>query len=139
MNIITPKTLAGLLPCANGYILLISVVILGAIATSIAVALLFLGVGDSKNAISFQQSERAKAAVNGCAEEILEQIRENSSFAGSGNLAISGNSCDYTIINTGGETRSITVSSTASSVTRRASITITALNPQIVATWQETP
>ena len=139
MNIITPKTLPGQQPCANGYILLISVVILGAIATAIAVALLFLGSGDSKNAISHQQSEQAKSAVNACMEEALEQIRESTVFTGTNSIVINNGVCTYTVTNTGGQNRTITASSTVSGVTRRATVSVTAINPKIIASWQETP
>lgn len=139
MNMITPKISSGRPPCANGYILLISVVILGAIATAIATALLFLGAGDSKNAISHQLSEQAKAGVNACAEEALEQIRENTNFSGTNSISINSGICAYSVTNTGGQNRTITASSTVGTVTRRATISVTAINPKIIATWQETP
>ena len=139
MNTITPKTSSGQLHYAKGYVLLISVIIVGAIAASIAVALLYLGAGDSKNAISHQQSERAKAAANACAEEALEQIRANGNFSGTGNISLNGGSCVYNVINTGGTTRSITASSTVSGVSRRAAISVTAISPVLTVTWQETP
>ena len=139
MNITTLKISSDQPHCAKGYVLLISVIIVGAIAVSIAVSLLFLGVGDSKNAISHQWSEQSKAGVNACAEESLQQIRSNINFTGTGNLNINNGTCTYTVANTGGSTRSIVVSSTVSSINRRVTITISALNPKIVATWQETP
>lgn len=139
MNIITPKTSSGQPPCANGYILLISVVIVGAIATSIAVALLYLGAADSKNAISHQFSDKAKATVNMCAEEGLEQLRNNINFVGANNLDLNGGICTYTVVNTGGNTRLVTASSTVGSVIRRVNISVSSLNPTITANWQETP
>lgn len=139
MNIITPKISSGQRHYANGYILLISVIIVGAIATAIAVGLLYLGAGSSKNAISHQQSEKAKAAANACAEEALEQIRLNQNYSGSGNISINGGMCEYSVINTGGQNRAIDVSSTMDAVSRRVFITVTAIMPKIIATWQETP
>lgn len=139
MNTITPKILPGPPPCANGYILLISVIIVGAIATSVAVALLFLSAADSKNAISHQQSEQAKATANACAEEALEQIRTDKNFTGTNSIALNNGLCTYTIANTGGQTRSIISSSTVSNVTRRLSVSVTAINPIIIMAWQETP
>lgn len=133
------KPLADQPPCANGYVLLISVIILGAIATSIAVTLLFLGSGDSKNAISHQQSEFAQATVNACAEEALEQIRSSTSFTGTNNISINNGSCTYAVTNTGGETRLVTASSTVDGINRHVSIIITAINPKLVVSWQEIP
>jgi len=114
-------------------------VILGAIATAIAAALLFLGSGDSKNAISHQSAEQAKAAANACAEEALEQIRANINFSGIGSLAVNGGNCTYNVANTGGQTRTIAASSTVGTVTRRATVNVTAINPKIIAAWQEVP
>lgn len=137
MNIITPKTLEVRPPCAKGYILLISVIIVGAIATSVAVALLFLGAGGSKSAISYQFSNQAKAGVNACVEAALEQIRENASYTGIGSLSFGGGSCTYTVA--GSLPKTITASSTFSGVVRRVTVTVSAVNPIISSTWQELP
>jgi len=73
-----------------------------------------------------------------CAEEALEQIRESDSFTGTNNVTIDSQSCSYTVTNTGGTTRSITANSTVNNITRRVSITITAISPSIVvSSWQE--
>ncbi len=137
MSIITPKTLAVRLPCAKGFILLISVIIVGAIAASVAIALLFLGTGGSKSAISYQSSNKAKAGVNTCVETALEQIRENTSYTGSGSLSINGGSCDYAV--TGILPKTVTASSTFSGVVRRVTVSVSAVNPTISSTWQELP
>jgi hypothetical protein len=139
MSIITHKTLLDQQHYANGYILLISVVIVGAIATSIAVALLFLGSADSKNAISHLNSDKAKASANACAEEALEQLRSNTGFVGANVVALNGGNCSYTVVNTGVNSRSVTVSSTVDGIVRRVGISVTALNPKITAVWQEVP
>ncbi|MFA5047434.1 MAG: hypothetical protein WC516_00145 [Patescibacteria group bacterium] len=138
MNINISKISSARPLCANGYILLISVVVIGAIATSIAVALLWFGSADSQNAISHRQSEQAKALVNACAEEALQQIRTDTSYLGNGSLSLADGSCVY-LVSGSVPNKLIVASSTVANVVRRVNITVSAVKPVITANWQEVP
>lgn len=125
---------------SKGYITLISVLIVGAVGTAIAISLILLGNSSSQNSFVIQQSAQAKGLANACAEEALEQIRESTLFTGTANLTLGQGSCTYTVTNTGGTNRGITTSGTVGTVIRKISITITAINPLIVvSSWQEIP
>jgi hypothetical protein len=122
----------------NGYVLLISVLIIGAVAVSIATALLVFGVGSSRTSLSIQQGVRARGLANACASEALQQIRDSTPFTGTSNLTLGQGTCSYTVTNTGGPNRTIISTGTVGTVVRKVKITITKINPQIVvATWQE--
>ena len=122
----------------KGYITLISVLVVGAVGTTIALSLLLLGNGASRTSFALQQSAQAKGLAKACAEEALEQIRESTLFAGSGNLTFGQDTCTYTVTNIGGVSRTVTASSTVGTIVRKVSISITAINPLILfSLWQE--
>ncbi len=124
----------------KGYITLISVLVVGAVGTSIALSLLLLGNGASRNSFALQQSAQAKGLANACAEEALEQIREATPFVGSGNLSLGQGTCNFTVTNTGGNNRTVTASGTVGTIIRKLTITISAIDPLIVvSSWQEVP
>lgn len=122
----------------SGYVTLLALLIVGAIGMSVGVALMLSGVGGLKNSGSYESAHKARALAMTCAEEALEVIRENSSFSGSNNLNLGGNTCNYTVTNTGGENRSIATSATVGTITSKVLVLIDAINPKInIASWQE--
>jgi hypothetical protein len=124
----------------NGYITLLSVLVVGAVGVAITVSLILLGLGSARTSLAWQQLHQAKALANACAEEALEQIREVTAFTGSGNLSLGLGSCTYIVASQGGENRTIVASGTADTAVRKVNITITAINPLIiVSSWQEIP
>ncbi len=121
-----------------GYITLLAVLVVGTITLTISVSTLLLGLGSSKTSFALEQSNLAKALANTCAEEALEEIRESTTFAGTGNIVFGSDTCTYSVINNGGDNRSITVSGTVGDITRKAQIALNAINPSIqITSWQE--
>jgi hypothetical protein len=58
-------------------------------------------------------------------------------FVGNSNMTLSKGNCSYTIVNTGGETRSINASATVSSSTQKMQAIISKINPKIIiSSWQ---
>jgi len=124
----------------KGYILLLSVLIIGVVAVAITVSVLLLGLNSSRSAYSFNRSGEARALVNTCAEEALEQIRLNSNYSGSQTINLGSGNCTFTVTNLGGQNRQIIASSTVGRVIRRVSISLNKVNPKVnIASWQETP
>lgn len=125
-------------PYNKGYTILISVLLIGAVGTSIVTSILLLGLGAAQSHFSLQQSYQAKALANLCAEEALQQIRSNTNFTGSNTLTIGSGSCSYTITNNGGQSRTITSLGTIGSIIRKNQILVSNINPQIqISSWQE--
>lgn len=122
----------------RGYVALLAVLISGAVATSIGLALLLAGVDGQRSAYVTQRSVQARGLMSACAEEALQAIYDNTGFTGSGNLNLGQGSCTYTVTNTGGSNRTITVSGTVNAVVRRAEVyvTIGALSISITS-WKE--
>jgi roadblock/LC7 domain-containing protein len=124
----------------QGFAILFSVLIVGAVGLFVASSLLLLGVDTHRTSFSVIQSSQALGLADACAEEALEQIFENNAYTETGNLTLSTGSRSYTITNTGGSTRSITTTGTVGTIVRKTTLTVTSILPTItVSTWQETP
>lgn len=122
----------------RGYVLLMSVLILGAVGIAITVSLLLFGTGNLSTLNYWQKSTQAKAITDGCTEEALQQIRDNSSYSGTVTTPVGSGSCTYAVENLGGNNRSVSVSGTDGIAVRRVSILIDQLNPQLnIAFWRE--
>ncbi len=122
----------------NGYIALISVIILGAIGLAIATSLLLLGLGSSRASYAIEQSDTAKALANACADQGLLRIKKEPSYSGTTNLNLGAGTCSYTIQNLGGESRIINASGTTGTIIRKVKISISAITPSInISSWQE--
>jgi len=122
----------------KGYVALITVLISGAIGVAIATSLLLLGLGSSRTSFALEQSNQAKALANACSEEALQQIRDSTPFTGTGSLTLGQGTCGYTVVNDGGENRTVTASGTVGTVVRKIKIIVNTINPAInLTSWQE--
>jgi len=122
----------------KGYVILLSVLIVGAIGLSVATTFLLLGVDSSRTGLDFLRGKQARSLADACAEEALQIIWGNNSYAGTSNLVIGSQACTYTVVNLGGTSREIDASATVAPATRKVKVLINQLNPQInVTSWQE--
>ncbi len=122
----------------RGYITLISVLVFGAVGTAIALSVILLGLGSSRTSFAWEQSNQAKALANACAEEALQQIRNLTSYTGSGNLSLGQGVCDYIVTTQGGENRTITALGEVGTITRNVEVIINTIEPAIELTsWRE--
>ncbi len=128
--------------CVNnnqkGYVILITVLVIGAVGVAIAASVLWLGLGNSKSSFTLEQSNQAKALANACSEEALQQIRDSTPFTGTGSLTLGQGYCSYTVTSQGSQNRTATASGTIGTVVRKVKVTIDKINPSInVTSWQE--
>lgn len=122
----------------NGFITLLSVLIIGALGTAITVSLLVFGIDSSKTSRALEQSYQSKALAYACSEEALQHIKDSTSFTGSGTLTLEQGTCTYTVTSQGGQNRTITASGTVGAVIQKTKIIIDRINPDIhIVSWQE--
>lgn len=122
----------------NGYITLLTMLIVGAASTAIAMTLLFTGIDAQRSSLMTQQSAQARAGARACGEEALQKIYENTSFVGNGNLTLDTATCTYTITSTGASTRTISSTGTVENVVRKVQIYVTINTSNIsITSWQE--
>ena len=122
----------------KGYIMLLSTLFLVAIGGVVAGSLILLGLGFSRSSLALDQSNQAKALANACVEEGLQQIQESVPFSGSASLTIGQGGCSYTVTKLTGQNRTIISSGTMGTITRKVSISIDKITPDInITSWQE--
>ena len=122
----------------KGFATLTSVLIIGALGTTLAVSLLLMGLASSQTSFAFIQSHQSKALADACMEEALERIRESTPFTGTGTLTLGAGSCAYTVTSGGSQNRTATSSGTVGSMLRKVKVTIDKITPLInVTSWQE--
>jgi type II secretory pathway component PulK len=122
----------------SGYVALLTVLMTGAIATAIALALLVSGVDSQRSALIGQQSKQARALAVACAEEALQQVHDNIAFAGTNTLNLGQGGCTYIVLVTAPTTRSIAVTANVGNVARKIQTyaTIGVSNISITS-WQD--
>lgn len=124
----------------KGYIGLISVLFVGVVGTVIATTVLLLGLAASRTSFVLVQSSQARAAADACAEEALQKIRDFVPFSGNGTLTLGQGGCNYTVSKLAGQNRTVVAAGFVGGLVRRVSISVTAINPQIIiSSWQEVP
>jgi hypothetical protein len=128
----------------NGYIALMTVILMGAIVSAITVTLLTLSIVYNKNSITYMKQQTARNYSDSCAEEALRIIRTKV-YTGSGSLDINGdsvNDCNYII---SGTQPNLTINtenipSPADGPKRKLQIVTTAVLPKIIIlSWNEIP
>jgi len=122
----------------NGFITLLSIIMVSAVGLSVILAISSAGINSIKTSRDLYKSNQAKALANACAEIALQNIRDDISYNGSGNLNIGGNNCSYAVFNQGGENRIIQAESSVSDSVSKIKILIDQINPKInTFLWQE--
>ena len=123
----------------DGYIFLLSVLFVSAIAVSVVGSYLMLSIASMKNGMTFQSSSQSLELAHTCAERGLLKLFEDSGYAGSETLNFTEGTCE--ILKTGGfgnENRTVCVEGISGAHTRRFEIIISALLPSIqIYSWQE--
>jgi len=122
----------------NGFITLLSIVVVSGVGLAVILAISLAGVNSIKTSGDLVKSNQAKALANACAETALQEIRDSAGFLGSGNLSLGDNDCSYVVSNTGGENRRVESIGTAGDIVRKVKVLVDAINPQInITSWQE--
>lgn len=117
----------------KGYIILISILIIGAVGTAIAVSVLLLGIAQARTSLTLDQSNEAMGLADACSEDALWQIRNDDTFTGAISYDYGDErTCDYTVANTGGENRTIQTTAQVKDVTRKSEILISQIDPEII-------
>lgn len=122
---------------SHGYVALLAILIVGAAATAVAVALLITGTDSQRATLITQQSAQARNLATACAEEALQQMHDNTAYTGTAPLTLGQGTCSYTVTNTGGSNRSITTTGTVGSVVRKLQIYVTITTSISITSWQE--
>jgi hypothetical protein len=123
-----------------GYIFLVSVLVIGVIASVTAASLLLLGWAAEQNGLLIMQSARAFEYANTCAERVIHQLRIDHSYGGNVSQVFDYGSCDIEPVGGSGVMqRTVCVAGHSGNAIRRLEIDIDQLYPSVVVrTWRET-
>ena len=119
--------------CYNkeGYVALVTMLIVSAIAVSLSITSLTIGLSSSRSSFSLEQSLQAYALSKSCLEEALKEMVDNNAFTGGTTIFLGQGSCTYLVINDGGDNRTIEATGSVSSSVRRLQVTTDAFTPSI--------
>lgn len=120
----------------NGFSTLLVVIIIGSVVTGLMIYITTTSLWSIKSSIADKNSMQADQIANACAELALEQMRENNSFTASNNATINNSSCNFTVTSGAGNNRTILVTGTVGSITRKIKITTNSFNPITVSSWE---
>jgi hypothetical protein len=122
----------------EGYIALLSVIVLGVVGASIMLSVVLSGIGALKTDLALQQGSQARTVASSCGEEALQKILETGTTTSSGNLAIASGTCLYTITSQSGSNITINATGLVGTITSKVKIVIATTSPSIVlSSWQE--
>lgn len=121
----------------DGYVAIISVLIIGALVIAVAITISLLSIGEGQSSLSLTSGEDSLQLAEGCMEDALLKIRANSAYAGGTITRPDGTSCSVTVSQSGAD-YTVTAQTTGTKhvrkiqavVNRGASITLTS--------WKET-
>jgi hypothetical protein len=124
----------------QGYIALISVLIISAVTLAIVVSISLLGVDELKSSLTYKKGNEAFAAASACLDEALYRLSQNSSYAGGSlpvpdvqcSIIISGSDPDF-IVETSGQ-------DIGTNYTRRIRTTVKKLGTSVkIVNYEEVP
>lgn len=122
----------------SGYVALLTVLIVGAVAVAAALVLVATSADSQRTALIAQQSKQARSLAVACGEEGLQAIRENIYYTGTASLTLGQGTCNYTIASTAISTRTITVVATVNNTSRKIQINVTIGTSNIsITSWQD--
>jgi len=111
----------------SGFIALMTVVLVGAVALIAAISASTIGLGELELSVSQTDGYEVRSVAEGCMEETLSQVRQNNGYGvgvGSTTQSLLGGVCTWSVIDEGGGIR--TIFALASSSENYAFIQITA-------------
>ncbi len=123
----------------SGYILLITILVIGAIASAILSSLMILGISANQVSFAVLQANQSLANAQACAEYGLMKLRQSPSYAGSEFITIGTDQCE--ILSVGGignNNRVLCAEGKVGDSVRRLEVVINQVLPQTkIYSWQE--
>lgn len=123
----------------KGFVALISILIIGAIVLTISIGLSLRSIGETNMSLGEQESHRALALANLCAEQALMKLENTLNYAGGEPVTIGSKSCDIlTISGSGNFNRTIKTQSVVSGYTKKVRVEVSQISPTMqITSWEE--
>ena len=122
----------------NGFVALISVIIVSAIVLSISIFVVLSNLNVSLSAFLVSQSEQARNLAKTCSEKAIFEILENSNYNGVNSYNFSQGSCDYEVINLTFNRKQINSTGQFRSIFRKDIVVIEVIDNNLnIISWQD--
>lgn len=123
----------------SGYVFLISVLVIGAIAAATTISLLLLAGAAQRSAAATQQAVQASENARSCAERTIRALRANLAEAGESIISLQQGSCSIQAIGgSGNGPRTVCVQGRSGDAVRRLEVQVEKLFPAvIISQWRE--
>lgn len=122
-----------------GFIALISVLIMSALALLLGIGVLTRAFEESSIQDAQWYAARAEAAATYCAEAALMKLKSSQTYAGNETLIMNGDTCRIRAVGgSGNSNRTIQATSTVMGANRNIAITVQQIDPVLqVSSWQD--
>jgi len=123
----------------KGFIALISVLIIAALVLAISIGVSLRSVEETNMSLGEQESHRALALADLCAEQALMKLLSVLDYSGNESIIIDGESCDIlTIGGSGNSDRTVQTRSTVSGYTKKVEVEVSRISPTMeIVSWEE--
>lgn len=123
----------------HGFIALTSVLIIQTVTLAIVLAVGLRSVGESNMSGGEQQSHRALALANLCAELAMMRLESVLQYAGNQTITVGSDTCQIlTIEGSGNLNRKVKTQSTIAGYTKKMNVTVTRISPSMqITSWKE--
>lgn len=123
----------------EGFIALISILIIGAIVLVISIGLSLRSIGETDMSLSEQESHKALALANLCVEQALMKLEAILNYAGNESIIIGSESCAIRPISGSGNlNRIVETQSTVSGYTKKIKAVVSQISPTMkITSWEE--
>ncbi len=120
----------------SGFIALVTVLIISAVALSTASTVSLLAIGEAQTSLAMNKGEENLQLVEGCAEDALLKAWASNSYNG-GNITRPEGTCIITVAKAGNNW-TITATTTATSFNRTVQVAFNRTNGIVMNSWNET-
>ena len=123
----------------NGYVALMSLIIIGAVVLIAVLALTFIAVSQSNSIVSHNNTVKNFYAANACANYAILQLQENLDYSGNEDLDLEGIKCRVESVSGQGEkNRVIIASSQEGNQLKKIQVELDQVKPvTIIKSWGE--
>jgi len=123
----------------NGYVALITVIIIGAVGIAVVIAAVLGSLASSKTSLLSEQTKQASGLADACAEHALIQLKSDVNYIGNESINFTNGDCEIlNIPNPGNTNRIIQTTGSVDKIIRKVEISINEINPDLtINSWQE--
>ncbi|MBI5306180.1 hypothetical protein HZB04_01140 [Candidatus Wolfebacteria bacterium] len=123
----------------NGFVALISILIVNALILVIAISLSLRSIGSSRMSFAEREASRALSLANLCAEQALIKLESVLNYSGNEIITIGADSCNiFPIGGSGNYSRTITTQSVVTNYTRKIKVVVSQVSPIMqITSWDQ--